>query len=537
MRFSRALKSSPQCLPSPDGAYIATILPSKLSIRKTATLEIIRAISLPPELSASISWFLWSPSSARLLVASTDNIRVYSPSNSQFSANIKNPTSDTTKITFVAFGATDDEICVFSEFGIQLSVINLNTSKSVDILAPKLYHPAVAGKGFAYRPKTQNLALLTRSGGKDIISIHARDVSGVMRSWHPETVDAQGIAWSPDGKWLVVWESAAQGHRLFVYTADGHLFKVWNGPIPVLDEDGDIELGAGIKLFDWNRTGTHMAVGDYSRRVTILSVPSFVESMKILHPTAITPTETLQVWQEQVLLSQHGGFGRKFVRATQVLYPPTSSTPPNSNVDEKAGTNIMSFDNSGTLLATRTENMPTTIWIWDIGTKILRAVMIMHAPIARVTWHPSIGGVLMIRCENEDSRGLVHLWDPSWENPEIIDFAAQMGGNKVLGKTIARWLNTQSASPAMLFSDLHDYLLASISGSDDDDLPWQDGPTREFDIYGQRQESPLNLVPVNEKRGSHKISVDALMEDDGFTKMSSGSDEVEDTFQFRKFVE
>ena len=37
-------------------------------------------------------------------------------------------------------------------------------------------------------------------------------------------------AGSADGKWLVIWESASQGHALFVYTADGHLFKTWNGP-------------------------------------------------------------------------------------------------------------------------------------------------------------------------------------------------------------------------------------------------------------------------------------------------------------------
>jgi hypothetical protein len=103
--------------------------------------------------------------------------------------------------------------------------MNLTTSKSVDINSPKFYHPGNASKGFSYRPGTKNLALLTRSGGKDIISIHARESLEVMRSWHPETIDAQGIVWSPDGRWLAAWESASQGHRIFVYTADGHLYK------------------------------------------------------------------------------------------------------------------------------------------------------------------------------------------------------------------------------------------------------------------------------------------------------------------------
>jgi hypothetical protein len=192
---------------------------------------------------------------------------------------------------------------------------------------------------------------------------------------------------------------------------------------------------------------------------------------------------------------------------------------------------MMSFDYSGTLLATRTENMPTTIWIWDIGTRILRAVLILHAPIVKATWHPTIDELLMIRCEGEESRGLVHLWDPSWESPKIINFGAQKSGGKVIGKTIVRWLNVNSPTPAIFFSDSQEGILASIAGPEDE-VPWQDAEVRGFDIYGQREESPLNLVPADEKR-----SYRDYLEDDGVTGMSGGSDEVEDTFRFRKFVE
>ena len=165
----------------------------------------------------------------------------------------------------------------------------------MDITAPKFYNPGVAPKGFSYRPGTSNLALLTRNGGKDIISIHRRDNLEVTRSWLPDTVDAQGITWSPDGRWLAIWESASQGHRMLIYTADGHLYRTWNGPIPVSEEENDLALGAGVKLFDWNRTGTTIALGDYSRRVTLLNALSFTESMNLLHATAITPGESLQV--------------------------------------------------------------------------------------------------------------------------------------------------------------------------------------------------------------------------------------------------
>jgi hypothetical protein len=220
---------------------------------------------------------------------------VYSAVNIQFSASIANPTSGTAKVTCVAFGATDDEICFFSDFGLKISIANLSTSKTIEIPSPKFYHSVSAGKGLKYRPHTRNLAALTRGGGKDIISIHALESYEVIRSWYPESIDAQAISWSVDGKWLAILESASQGHRIFVYTADGHLFQTWKGPHPTSHEDMDLDLGAGIKLFDWNRTGTYAAIGDHSKRVTILYTPSFTESLNIQHTSGVSPNDNLKV--------------------------------------------------------------------------------------------------------------------------------------------------------------------------------------------------------------------------------------------------
>lgn len=193
---------------------------------------------------------------------------------------------------------------------------------------------------------------------------------------------------------------------------------------------------------------------------------------------------------------------------------------------------MLSFDITGTLLATKTEDMPTTIWIWDIGTKVLRAVMIFHSPIAKATWHPTIDELLLVRCEGEESRGLVHMWDPTWESPKIIDFATQLPGGKLLGKTVGRWLNVESATPTIFFTDAQDCILASVSGPDDSPVPWQESESRAYDIYGMLEESPLNLVPVDEKRPYSRV--DSLMDDDSITR---SSDEVDDTFSFRKFVD
>ncbi|KIN05828.1 hypothetical protein OIDMADRAFT_100741 [Oidiodendron maius Zn] len=460
------------------------------------------------------------------------SFKFFSTAHDQTLVTITNPTSGTTRVSAISFGATDNEVYVFSDFGLKLSVLNLATSKSVDIISPKFYNPSNAAKGVSHRPGTHNLVILTRNGGKDVVSVHAHNTLAVTRSWHPDTIDAQGVAWSPDGRWIAVWDSASQGHKMLIYTADGHLYKKWGGAKPVSEEGNDQTLGAGIKLFSWSPAGSQIALGDYSSSVTILSVPSFTDSMSLMHSTTIKPADTLQIWQEHATPSEDG-FARKFVPAAQMICPPMSELP-SGDPSMKSGTNILTFDNSGTLLATRAESMPTTLWIWDVATRIIRTVLILHAPIAKATWHPTVNELLLIRCEGEESRGFIHLWDPSWESPKIINFADQIPGGKLLGKTVGRWLSTESAPPALFFSDTQDCMLASVSEPDEGDLPWQDAESPAFNIYGQREESPLNLVPADEKRLNSRAISSGLKA--GEIKMGmSGIDEVDDTFRFRKF--
>jgi len=71
----------------------------------------------------------------------------------------------------------------------------------------------------------------------------------------------------------------------------------------VSNEDLDAGLGAGIKLLDWSGNGTLLAIGDYSRRVVVLSAPGLSEFMSLLHPAAVKPAESLQVRPTQYVCS------------------------------------------------------------------------------------------------------------------------------------------------------------------------------------------------------------------------------------------
>ncbi|KAK3333181.1 WD40-repeat-containing domain protein [Cercophora scortea] len=523
MRFSQTLKSSGHCLPSPDGKHIATLFSSIINVRAVRALEVVHVVTLPPDFTGPVLSLQWSPSSRLLLVAGAKQIRVLSALDHSFHATIKNPVAPGTKPAYVGFGASDTEICVISAFGLKFAVHDLASSKTTEIGSPKSSSVAAASGGFSFRPGTRHLALLTRTAGKDMISIHDFPKRDVLKSWAPDTVDAQGVTWSPDGRWLVVWESAALGHKVIFYTADGHCFKTWLGPAMTPSDSKDYALGAGVKSIQFSADARHLAVGDWSRRICMFNMASATETLRLQHPGSIVPKDTLQVWQEQIGISQTGPPIHTFIRTTQVVSPTPAPRPQDSS-DPPTGCVSILFDPSSALLATRFEEFPGTVWIWDAQVAELRAVLLFHGNISNLSWHPSIQETLLIRCEGDQYSGLVFVWDPLSEGPQLVDFTQRLPDKRVAGKWRASWIGVDSSSPpSLFFSDAQSYVLASLSDPNPDSLPWGDREIIEQGDPMIREESPLELVPAPE---ADLGGLDGEEGDDG--------SELEDTFLYKQ---
>jgi WD40 repeat protein len=266
-----------------------------VNVRAVSGLDVVNVAKLGQDFAGPVLSFEWSPSSRLLLVADAERVRVVSALDDSFSATVRNHAAVGTKPAHVGFGASDGEICVISSFGLKFAVYDLASSKAIDISSPKVFSSSSASKCFSFRPETRHLALLTRSSGKDMVSIHGYPTRELQRSWAPDTIDAQGLAWSPDGRWLAVWDSPAHGHKVLFYTSDGHVFKTWSGPANPVPEDRDYALGAGVKSIQFSADAQYLAIGDSSRSVSVLSMASVTETMRLRHPKTLVPKETLQV--------------------------------------------------------------------------------------------------------------------------------------------------------------------------------------------------------------------------------------------------
>lgn len=126
------------------------------------------------------------------------------------------------------------------------------------------------GHGYSYRRQTGHLALLTRPAAQDIVTLHAPGSYEVVGSFSVPMVDAQGVKWSADGRWLGVWEAAGAGFKVVVYTADGHLYRCYDGGGGGEGEGAGEVGGLGVRGIEWSPRGDYLAIAGYNGRVTLL---------------------------------------------------------------------------------------------------------------------------------------------------------------------------------------------------------------------------------------------------------------------------
>ena len=180
--------------------------------------------------------------------------------------------SQSGKITLADFVFNHRHALILFETGSHASVISLTKFQRDDILNPKFPD----SKSFAQSQPGRYFSLLTRSNGQDYVSIFASsaDTLDLTVTFHPKTLDAQGMRWSPSGQpLLVVWESATYGFKLSFFTALGHHLQQLDLTAPPINPQvtSPFDDDLGVTKLDWlqRRGRTFLAVACGQTRVLI----------------------------------------------------------------------------------------------------------------------------------------------------------------------------------------------------------------------------------------------------------------------------
>lgn len=517
---------SQPAVPSLDGVVIAVIDRSQLLVRSSASGHVQQTYDLPPGFATSCRFIKWyrQLEVQRLLLADDARILVYDISKPQVYAEITGATG-LTKLANIDFGRTPDEVMVFSDFGFKLQIWSLITKRAIEIKDPKSTLPC-----YSYRSTTGHLALLTRPASHDILMIIAPHTHEVLETAELSTVDARGVVYSPNGNWLVVWDTASAGCRVLVLTADGHLFKTYSLP-----QD---ELNLGVRSVQWSRGSDFIAVGDNEGTVTILgantvscdicrvfSEMSLLTAFKFTPRMTCTRSATIEsshgsVWQEEIGPSRTRGYAEAKQPATS-----PSNEMFRSVKEGDAGITILEFNVDGSLLASRCNDTPSTLRIFSPRSGELVAALIHHAPVRAIRWHDRHADLLLIQCAIRDPT--IYVWRASWSSPRIFSLPLK----PPLGHLTASWLSSNQGKIRYMLTNCEQMAVGQFTpdgaesqanGNICDGL----GPEEMFDEGHSLDLSPARLLEQDTM--ADDTAAPGLSTQLGFTSA------VEDTFHYRR---
>lgn len=289
--FAKDFLASWYSKPSSDGKLIASVYKHDLIIRSASKSNILHRFPLPSNNVSQWRFFQWfhaedvtpdhkgvSRKSNRVLLADNDIVLFWDLEDPQWRAEINGAASNLGSFSHVQFGYNADEILIFSAFGVKTTIWSLLTRRGVEIRDPKNISSCCD-----HRPRTGHLAILIRAAAHDALHLLAPGNQELVTNVELATVDAQGLKWSPDGRWIVIWDAASYGYKIFIYTADGNLYKTFSGG------QSSEDIGLGIMTVNWSPLGNFLTIGDFNQRVTLLSINTVSSAKQNCDQTLVDP--------------------------------------------------------------------------------------------------------------------------------------------------------------------------------------------------------------------------------------------------------
>lgn len=271
------------------------------------------------------------------------------------------------------------------------------------------------------------------------------------------TTEPIGVAWSPDGKLVAVWDYELE-YRVCLYSLAGTHLATFAidadsdrpaSEIAVMPDEARAVLaerplsasrarrtpmrasrsgtswqtastsrrtshalsariaggGLGVRTVAWHPLSTFLAVGGYDGRIRVLSSEDWSEAFVLSthRATLAAPHVSAVVWREP----------RRWFEATQgqgivslerdelPIDPPT----PRQDDPLKSGVCWLEWNGDGSILAARNEALPSTVFVYtfeglaerSIDARLsLHAVLVLSSPIYSLAWKPDQHGTLAI---------------------------------------------------------------------------------------------------------------------------------------------
>ncbi|CAM9190897.1 unnamed protein product [Discosporangium mesarthrocarpum] len=380
-------------------------------------------------------------------------------------------------------------VLTFADFNLHLSVWSLTTRQMRTVRQPK------APPGcMAFSPDSRMLALITRKECRDYVRLYDASTWEALSEFSVETLDATSLLWSPDGCTLCIQDTSLEYLVLF-YSLEGHLLgnlKAYSNALgvkisswPPQPPIGSLGQRQGQGQGQGHKPGkqTLFAIGSYDQCVRLVSPITWqpVAVLRHTHPRNQLGQANVACYREvpmgeednpstleqpkedwaapshtsslSLLVGGSGGGGRtkratggkkkpqisshgievKYVGSLPSVIP--SEKPDPTRPNPRLGVGLLSWSTDGRYLATRNDNMPTALWVWDAETLGLSSLLLQMESVRSAKWSPTRSTLAVCTGNHR-----VYLWSPdgaSWVNVpadglEILGFRWSPDGEALL---------------------------------------------------------------------------------------------------------
>ncbi|CAL8072936.1 unnamed protein product [Calicophoron daubneyi] len=442
MNFSEPVRiSNTLASVSPNSIYVASVTQHKVIIRLCASLQISQMCSCIDVIYA----FSWSPDSLFILcvLKKRSIVQILSIENPDWVCKVDEGSAG---LLSAVWAPDSRHFLTTTEFYLRITVWSLS-----EVSISYLKYPKACPNNLAFSPSGRYLGLLERRNFRDHLSLfdcHAE--WNLVRNIQLDTIDAVGLLWSPDERYLVFWDECLR-YRATIYSVDGQHLCTY----VAYDPSQDL---LGVKSVCWSPTGQLLAIGSYDQKCRILVWTNWACLACIAHPVGkpinpllgLSPTgkalclngdleeledgllptyrpHRIDIYEEVVqnpdnavssaVLLSSGDGSRQKPANSGVSYRLVSGSVTIQSVNPdpklaypKIGVGLLAFSSDGRFLATRNDNAPRTVWIWSIDHRLSLFSLLNHTSgsVSALVWDPTSPARLAI-CTGSDS---VFMWTP-----------------------------------------------------------------------------------------------------------------------------
>ena len=349
---------------SPSGSYIASAAGFRLILRDVDTLEIVQLFSCID----TIEGLQWSCDSEYVLcsIQKRGAAQVWSRSNKEWHCKIdEGPVG----LAHARWSPDGRHVLATADFRLRITIWSLCDRSVFYIPFPK--H---AGKGLDFTSDGTVMALAARTDGQDSVGLFATDGWKPIRTFNVASIDLEDLKWSPNNAVLCVVDTVLQFQAL-LYTPAGELLQTYR----------PYDNALGVKTVAWHPDSHLLALGSYDERVRMLNSITWQRIAECWHPVEVREafSDDAVVWLEPED-GQPGGYEAKRLPLTV-----PAQTPNPDAAGAKVGVGVLAWSHGGKFLASRNDNMPRAVWIWDGESLLLHSLLLQQAPVIAVEWHPT----------------------------------------------------------------------------------------------------------------------------------------------------